>query len=65
MAEYKGDPIVLSVTMDDIPNDYTPEEHYSGIELWLCGECFFHNREEWDKCHRCDTERRIDDTHST
>jgi len=55
MSEYKGEPLVLNVTAEDIPEGYTREHQAAGIYLWLCAD--FHNWEEDDKCKRCGEER--------
>lgn len=53
MAEYKGEPLILSVTVNDIPTSYTREDQAAGIYLWLCDQCHFNNWQEIDKCERC------------
>ena len=57
MAEYTGEPMVLSVTEKDIPKDYTYLHQREGIYLWLCDQCHFNNWQESDKCERCDEDR--------
>ena len=53
MAEYKGEPLVLSVTAEDIPPNYKRKHQDAGIYLWLCAECHFNNWQDSDKCDRC------------
>ena len=53
MSEYKGEPLVLSVTEADIPEGYTREHQDSGIYLWLCADCHYNNWQEDDECERC------------
>jgi ribosomal protein S27AE len=60
MTEYKGEPLVLSVTAEDIPWNYTRKHQAAGIYLWLCGKCHFHNWQENDECERCG-ESRLED----
>ena len=60
MSEYKGKPLVLSVTEDDIPKGYTREHHAAGIYLWLCDQCHFNNWQESDWCERCNVPRAIE-----
>ena len=57
MSEYKGKPMVLSVTANDIPEGYTRREQRNGIYLWLCAQCHFSNWQESDKCERCGEDR--------
>jgi hypothetical protein len=57
MSEYKGEPLVLSVTVEDIPSDYGREDQAAGIYLWLCGQCHFNNWQEDKWCMRCGENR--------
>ena len=54
MAEYKGEPLVLNVTANDIPKCYT-RDHQSA--LWLCDQCHFNNWQDSDECERCGEDR--------
>jgi hypothetical protein len=56
MSEHVGE-IVLSVTAEDIPWDYTREHQRQGVYLWLCDTCHFNNWPESDKCERCGEHR--------
>ena len=57
MAEYKGEPLVLSVTKKDIPRHYTRDQQAAGITLWLCDQCHFNNWQWSYKCERCGEDR--------
>ena len=57
MAEYTGEPLVLSVTAKDIPPNYTRDQQEAGITLWLCDQCHFHNWQWSYKCERCGEDR--------
>ena len=50
--------VYLNVTADDIPSNYSPESQASGVKLWCCDSCYYHNYQTDDNCDRCGEPRR-------